>query len=300
MRLVRVMMYCVVACCVGAAGCTSMPTDDTPQQLVDLPLASAYADAAFTLSNLAWHGLRCADGDCPRAPADEERFAAQVKDVAGRLQDGARTLYPDLGRRIPNVAAGRFEVFVLADDDAGSASTADGRIALHSALADGAPEDAWLAFVIAREMGHVIARHPEEKSLLSIAASAILNFVVPGSGLLKSAVSAVGSLLAAHGKHDSQSREADAIAHRLLVASGFPLRNVARSLQNARPLPDDSRWARSFAQSSAALLAETRSAEAVEPSADRPLRGANEAPRLAARGDLLEAVAPEADAPRSQ
>lgn len=293
---VRNMLCCVVTGCLVAAGCTSVPTD-RPRQLVDLPLASAYADAAFTLGNVSWRELWCADGDCQAAA--EDRFEDQAKRVAERLQDGARTLYPDLGRRLPNVAAGRFEVFVVAADDAGSASTADGRIALNSALANGEPDDPWTAFVIAREMGHVIARHPEQKSLLSMATSAILNLVVPGSGLLKSAISAIGSVLAAHGKHQSQAGEADAIALRLLAASGFPLRDVARSLQGARPLPDDNRWTRSFAQSSAHLLAEARQAEApVERSAERPPQEATEAPRLAARGPLPEALPDSAPLPR--
>jgi Zn-dependent protease with chaperone function len=54
-------------------------------------------------------------------------------------------------------------------DEAGSASSANGRIALNAALGKLAPYDEWLAFVIARKMGHVIARHHEENSAASMA-----------------------------------------------------------------------------------------------------------------------------------
>lgn len=96
-------------------------------------------------------------------------FAAQVQRVAGVLQHGARGLYPDLALRIPGLADRGFDVYVAAGDEPGSVSSASGRIALNAALGVLQPYDDWLAFVIAREMGHVIARHHEENSSVSIA-----------------------------------------------------------------------------------------------------------------------------------
>lgn len=228
-----------------------------------MPIASAYADAAFTLNTLSWRKVLCTGdfGECPADPVRDEHFSGQIKRVAGQLQEGAWILYPDLDRQIPNVADGRFAIYAIDADGAGSTATADGRIALNSGLAAEAPDDAWIAFVIAREMGHVIARHPEENSVLSLLASLALNIVIPGSGLIKTAISTAGSTLAASSKQAIQAREAEAIALRLLTVSGYPLRDVARSLQHAPPLVEDSSWTRSFRKSSDKLLAEARDSE---------------------------------------
>lgn len=251
---------CVVAGCLGVAGCAVSPPA-TPRQLVDMPIASAYADATFTLNTLSWRKVLCAadEKECPAAGG--ERFSGQIRRVAGRLQEGAWVLYPDLDQQIPNVADGRFAIYAIDADGPGSSATADGRIALNSGLAAESPDDAWIAFVIAREMGHVIARHPEENSVLSLLASLALNVVVPGSGLIKTAISTAGSTLAASSKEAVQAREAETIALRLLKVSGYPLHDVARSLQNAPPLPEDNSWVRSFRKSSDKLMAEARDSE---------------------------------------
>lgn len=262
MRLMQTPAVYVVAGCLAAAGCAVNPPA-TPKQLIDMPIASAYADATFTINTLSWRNLLCTgEGDeCSAAPPEGERFTGQVKRVAGRLQEGAWRLYPDLAQQIPNVADGRFDIQVVDAEGAGSTATANGRIALNSGLAYQTRDDAWIAFVIAREMGHVIARHPEEKSVFSLLASLALNIAIPGSGLIKTAISTAGSALAAGSKQTVQAREADAIALRLLKASGYPLRDVARSLQTAQPFADDSTWIQRFRKSSVALVAEARAGE---------------------------------------
>ncbi|MCG2578687.1 M48 family metalloprotease [Dechloromonas sp. XY25] len=268
-----------MAGCLGAAGCAVDPPA-TPKQLIDMPIASAYADATFTLNTMSWRNLVCTgDADeCTTGPVDGERFTGQVRRVGSRLQEGAQRLYPDLEQRIPNVAAGRFDIQVVDADGPGSSATANGRIALNSGLAAEAPDDAWVAFVIAREMGHVIARHPEERSVFSLLASLVINIAIPGSGLIKTAISTAGSALAAGSKQTVQGREADTIARRLLTASGYPLRDVARSLQNTRPLADDGSWAKRFRKSAADLMAEARTDESPLPaSPGSPAEGRKQA-----------------------
>lgn len=256
-----------------------------------MPIASAYADATFTLNTLSWRKVLCAahEEECPGG--SDERFTGQIRRVASRLQEGAWILYPDLEQQIPNVAGGRFAIYAIDADGPGSSATADGRIALNSGLAAEAPDDAWIAFVIAREMGHVIARHPEENSVLSLLASLAINVVVPGSGLIKTAISTAGSTLAASSKQTIQAREAETIALRLLQVSGYPLRDVARSLQNAPPLPEDSRWAKSFRKSSDKLLAEARDSEP-PPLSPAPSPVARRKPAAAPRAGLTKRKPP--------
>lgn len=242
------------------AGCATAPTGGRAR-MVDLPLSSIHSDLGFTMSGSDRQQAGCNRGaDCPaQAESDDAtRFALQVERVAFVLQEGAQDLYPDLAQRVPGLLQNRFDVYVVAGDEPGSASSANGRIALNAALGTLAPYDEWLAFVIAREMGHVIARHHEENSTASIATSLILNILLPGSGLLKSAISAGGAGIAANSKREVQSPEADAIAFELLAAAGFRLENVALALRVGPLLSGDAAWTQRFRTSSDGLRAEAR------------------------------------------
>lgn len=249
--------------CVVIAGCATTPVDSRAR-IIDVPLASTHADIAFSMTTGSRQRPVCVGTENCQELADSDqvvRFALQVERVAEVLQSGAESLYPDLAARLPGLAHGRFDVYVADDNEPGSASSANGRIALNSALGVWRPYDEWLAFVIAREMGHVIARHHEENSAASLATSVIMNILIPGSGLLKSAMSAGGSRIASVSKRSVQAREADAIAFKLLEVSGFRLRDVSLSLRTAAALPDDSGWSNSFRKSSEDFLAEVHNSE---------------------------------------
>lgn len=231
--------------------------------MVGIPLASIHSDIGFTMSGSYRQDPACSDAGICLAPADADaatRFARQVERVAAALQSGAQDLYPDLAQRVPGLVQNSFDVYVVAGDEPGSASSANGRIALNAALGALKPYDEWLAFVIAREMGHVIARHHEENSAASIATSVILNILLPGSSLLKSAISTGGAGIAASSKREVQAPEADSIALELLAASGFHLGDVAPALRIGSAPAGDSTWAQSFRISSGSLRAEARRA----------------------------------------
>lgn len=232
--------------------------------MIDMPLASTHADIAFTMTTGSRHSAGC-DGsvNCPAAAGTEAaaRFALQVRRVADALQTGARHLYPDLAQRVPGLVDSRFDVYVVDGDELGSVSSANGRIALNAALGGRLPYDDWMAFVIAREMGHVIARHHEENSAAGIATSVIMNILIPGSSLLKTLMSAGGSEIAAQSKRDVQGMEADAIAINLLKAAGFRLRDISLTLLIDPVLLDEGQWSKDFRVSSGNFLAEVRRME---------------------------------------
>jgi len=155
------------------------------------------------------------------------------------------------------MSGSHFDIYIAESDEPGSASSANGRIAVSSVLATWQPSDDWLAFLIAREMGHVIARHPEENSVANMATSMLMNLVLPGSFWVKSAISAGGGQLASSSQRDVQEEEADTIALDLLKASGYRSRNVATALRKKTPALDDSRWSKSFRRSSEFAIAES-------------------------------------------
>lgn len=263
MSRARLALLLAATACLGITGCATVPSESRAR-LIDIPLASVHGDISFSMTTGSRHGAACNDGDvCPESSASEAtiRFARQVQRLAGVLQKGAQELYPDLQQRVPGLSASRFDVYVVEGSEPGSASSPNGRIALNSALGVQRPYDDWVAFVIAREMGHVIARHHEENSMASMATSTIMNIILPGSGLLKMLISAGGSAIAAKSQRGVQALEADAIARDLLVAAGLRLRDISLTLLIDPVLLDDGTWSEDFRRSSDNFLAHVRKSE---------------------------------------
>lgn len=256
----------VAAALLGMSGCATAPNQERTRML-DMPLASTHADLSFSMSTGARQYAACeGDSGCPTA-ADRDaaqRFALQVARVAAVLQNGAQRLFPNLAQRVPGMVGSQFDVHVVEGDQPGSASSANGRIALTAALGAHMPYDDWMAFVIAREMGHVIARHHEENSASSIVTSVLMNILIPGSSLLKSLLSAGGAEIAARSKQEVQALEADLIALELLQEAGFRMRDIYLTLLLDPVQLDDGPWSTSFRNSSRYLIAEVRRSDVAE------------------------------------
>jgi len=181
---------------------------------------------------------------------DAAAFQAQVRRVAARLQAGAQKAYPEACERV-----GSFDVFVTDSKELSTLSSGTGKIAVSAGFARLKPGDAWLAFVIAREMGHVVAGHHDSNAGASIAVSLLMNLALPGSGLLKSAISFGGSEIASGSRRERQGQEADDAAIKVLEAAGYGSRTVARSLRQ-KPLGEEdatNAWAADFHASMARL-----------------------------------------------
>ena len=237
------------------AGCATNPVTGR-EQIVAVPAAQVHADIAFVLSS----GARRITSALPCWPScrDEEllaKFTAQVERVSAELETAARSLAPDAFTRIES-----FRVSVQAELGIATGSSASGRIALGSGLAHLEPADDVTAFLVAREMAHVIARHDEEDSGARIFSSALTTLVPGFSLVVKFLASAVGGGALMRTWAAEQRREADDIAVALLERAGRSAASVARSL--AEGLKEDrvpnGDWATRFAESAArvALLAE--------------------------------------------
>lgn len=215
-------------------------------QIASMPAVQAYADATFALSSAAQHvtALPCEEA-CSSAE-EIEAFAERVRETAAHLELAAREVSPELFERI-----GAFRVEVDDRLGVGSGSTAGGRVALGSGLAMLQPTDTVIAFLLAREMAHVIARHSEENSGASLVLSA-LGLLLPGFHVIARWVAtAVGSGALQSTWAAQQQREADEIAVRLLELSGLPVLRVARSLESGvrrAQLPENA-WGARYADS---------------------------------------------------
>lgn len=253
----------LVAALLGLSGCATAPNQERTRML-DMPLALTHADLSFSMNTGIRQYAVCEGNNGCRTAAERgaaQRFALQVERVAATLQAGAQRLFPDLAQRAPGLAGGQFDVYVVAGAEPGTASSANGRIALTAALGARKPYDDWMAFVIAREMGHVIARHHEENSASGIVTSVLMNILIPGSSLLKSLLSAGGAEIAARSKQEVQALEADLIALELLQEAGFRLRDIYLTLLLDPVQLDDGAWSERFRASSSNLIAAVRRSE---------------------------------------
>ena len=247
-------------CLYGITGPVFAQSADERSRIVDIPLAAVHSEIGFAIWNQSTRKMICEENNQCLTPENSNlnRFILQVQRISQALQAGADEIYPDMVERYPGMTGGRFDIFVVEGHDPGSASSSNGKIALNTALGEWQPYDEWLAFVIAREMGHVISRHHEENSASSIATSLIMNVLIPGSGLLKAVVSAGSGKIASLSNHDVQELEADMVAFRLLKASGFGLTDTSLALSVAPVYQNQSTWTQALLRSKEKLALELR------------------------------------------
>lgn len=227
-------------------------------QSADVSIAAVHSDIAFALTTGPRQKTSCTRPEdvCADRPDImlEARFEAKIKEVAAILEEGALELFPDLAKHIPGAADGIFDVFVVDSDRWETDSSASGKIAISSAINPAAAMEDYLAFLIAREMAHVIARHHEQNSAASILTSLAMNLVVPGSSLIKSAVALGGSVIASESNRDEQERRANELATLILRAAGYKPEYAAFSSVILKASPNNKNWSPQILAASDNLL----------------------------------------------
>jgi hypothetical protein len=167
--------------------------------------------------------------------------------MGAELDLAARAMSPDLFERIE-----AFNVGVDPDLGISTGSSARGRIALGKGIASLAPEDDVIAFLVAREMAHVIARHDEEDSGARIVFSA-LTTLLPVTLIVRVIASTLGSGALMGSWAEQQRREADEIALALLVRAGRSPSSVSRALAGGlrKDLLPEGDWSARYLESAA-------------------------------------------------
>ncbi len=207
--------------------CSTNPLTGREQILALPAVQTAYAEAkfaAYTVAQALVAAPACAQ-DCERAD-EAARFARRVERIGAQLEPAAQAMSPDLAARI-----GRFRIEVSDTLGVGTAASAGGRIALGAGLAGLEPTDAVLAFLVAREMAHVIARHGEENSGATLLFTALGAFLPGVNVVLRFAATTLGSNALVNSWALQQQREADRIAVALLWRIGLSATEVADSLE---------------------------------------------------------------------
>ena len=176
----------------------------------------------------------------------------------------------------------------------GTASTASGNIVVLRPLSSIALKDEALSFVIAREMGHVVAQHHEENTATSMIMSVIATVIAPILNVAKflaigysgattsvassavvsasmTAASFVGSRVIIESYRPKQREEADGIAIRLLQPLGYDAQVVSAAFEQVDLRTPPTSWMRELQDSVARLSAPPALAQA------RPLEIARQA-----------------------
>jgi Zn-dependent protease with chaperone function len=246
----------LAACSTSRSGRTQLTT---PAPLQGFSAVYSEFDMRLQLV-IATNAPACSAAEC----AADRAFDQRILVLGKRLAEIAFRQHADLQMRFP-----RFE-FVVADKaDAGTASSAGGIVAIFRGVKRLELDDAALAFVLAREMSHVIAGHHDENVTTSIlvAVAAQILFPVLNIGALfsgsaattaaattaassvvtttavTSAASFAGSRALRASFRPQQVREAEIIAMELLAAGGWDGREVSEQLQALRaPMPDEPGW----------------------------------------------------------
>lgn len=199
-----------------------------------------------------------ADSQCiGEACASAANFRRQVQQLGAAMLKPAREISRELGRPVPN-----FIFLVPAKDQVGTLSSAAGTIVVFDGLRQLDLNEVALAYLIAREMGHVISEHHEEDSAISMATSVAVALAMPmaavlrgaaftfsaltSSSVLGTATSTAASMAGARAVKSiyrpDQLREADVIALKIMNHAGWSAMDVAAALQQASDKLVDEGW----------------------------------------------------------
>jgi len=247
----------------GLGGCAATQSHSGRQQVVvPTPVSEVYSEVDMQMK------LATAAAPTEDQTADEclqLEYQRHIRKLMERVVVTAQRLYPDLEEREI-----RFRFEVAPSAEAGVLSNAGGTIIVLQGTQHLGLPDAVTAYVVAREMGHVIARHHDENSAATVMFSVLaqvlfpaaalvrgLSVVIPttaaGTALTASAVSYLGATALKSSYHEDHLREAEVVALTLLVESGWNLFDVAGEAETVTIREGQSTWLDELRQSLARL-----------------------------------------------
>jgi hypothetical protein len=201
---------------------------------------------------------------CTGAECELDRdFDQKVLRLGTGLAKSAFAAYPDLATRLD-----KFEFVIAEKANPGTVSNASGKVVIFRGVQKLHLGDETLAFLIAREMGHVISRHHEENSATKIMFSVLAAMFIPVSNIISgsaalvqtasassmytavaSTASYLGSKLTIESNKLDQLQEADLIALNLLGRMGWQRSDVAKALATSTRVMGDDSWSNTLRNS---------------------------------------------------
>lgn len=218
------------------------------------PVSTVYSEVDMQLSLVTEANTNsiCVGAECKL----DRAFDQSVLRLGTRLAQSAFEIYPDLSKRFS-----KFEFIIAEKANPGSISSAAGTVVVFRGVQELRLGDEALAFLIAREMGHVISRHHDENSATSILFSVMAAAFMPVANLISgsaalvqtasataassaaaSAASFVGSRITIESYKLDQLHEADAIAVNLMSMLGWSRNDIAGALITVTRVMGDDTW----------------------------------------------------------
>lgn len=177
--------------------------------------------------------------------AENLAFDARVQLIGESLAKSAYIIYPDLKKTTP-----QFSFDVVDKKVLGSASNASGKVVLFRSIQHLDLDDTATAFIIGREMGHVIAHHHKSNAKTKLLFTVLTGVLFPAASIISASSAAaqattattlmtsaastvtsiVGSEVALSRIKPTQLTEADDIAMALLEYDGLTTTQIAQSL----------------------------------------------------------------------
>jgi hypothetical protein len=175
---------------------------------------------------------------CEKFECQENKaFDKRMQFLGKRLATTTYKKHPDLKERVKT-----FKFNVVDKVEAGTASNAKGDIVIFRGLQHLKLSDKAMRFLIAREMGHVIAKHHNKNTTAKLIISAIVAAVVPVAGIVSvtasTATTYVGGKVVMLKVKPKQLAEADNIALSLLGTKRSGLRGVMNALPKEEATTD--------------------------------------------------------------
>jgi Zn-dependent protease with chaperone function len=262
-------------------GCATAPECGRTQLAAPAPVSAVYSEMNLQLAlvTTAAGSLRCPQPGC----AAPEPFEQRVAWIGPELAKAAYELFPDLSERVPG-----FEFAVADKAEPGTLSNSSGRIIVLRPVSALAPNDVALAYIVGRELGHVIAQHHEENTAVSLIVSGLVQLLLPAASVARlfsnafltgtagtsafahfaagaslTATSFFGSRLVMTSYRPVQRDEADAIARTLLAHLGFEPPAVSAAFASVNLKAPETEWLADLRASVDGLAAQHPSGKSV-------------------------------------
>ena len=279
LRSMRALIWPIVAFSLLGA-CATSPHSGRSQLAMPQSVSAVYSEVNMQLELVTKADARykCAESECDA----NKNFELQVARLGERLAAQAFELYPELSERVS-----QFKFVIPEKTEPGTTSNASGTVAILSGTRPLESSDPALAFILAREMGHVIAGHHNENTAIKIIVSVIAQALLPITSIFRSlsslpgassaaaasattaatsatgsaaaltatatAASFLGSQVVIANYWPKQLDEADAVALTMLARLGYDPRDTADALAALENRPIDSSWLRELRASAARL-----------------------------------------------
>ncbi|MDH4284790.1 MAG: M48 family metalloprotease [Gallionellaceae bacterium] len=283
---VRYACFAVLAC-LSLSACTTSRDNGRLQITAPPSVSAVYSEVNLKLSLVSENDINtpCTGATCKL----DRAFDQSVLRLGTKLARTAFDAYPDLSSRFD-----KFEFVIAEKAGPGSISNATGTVVIFRGTQDLRLGDEALAFLIAREMGHVISRHHDENSATNIIFSVLAALIMPVSNLISgsaaltqsftttattsaatSAASFVGTKITIESYKPEQLHEANVVAVNLLGKMGWSRKNIADALVTATRVLSDDKWSNELRASAEdiAVMADSSKNSIIELDVDKMANG---------------------------